>query len=490
VWQPAEMYAWQQSNETNRMFIRPAFGTALFLLAMTSIASSDLLWGVNGHPINAYDGVRIGLQLDYLKDLGARSYRVNISYETGASVLASLVEEGKKRGVAILPVITPGGIDLDTQSPEELYDRAKKLAVSLGSRFKNDIRVWELGNEMENYAIINPCETRDDGTQYPCDWGPAGGVSPLDYFGPRWRKASAVLKGLSDGMTEVDPTLRKAMGTAGWGHLGAFERMKADGIKWDISVWHMYGEDPEWAFKELSRYGHPIWVTEFNNPYGSQRGEQQQAEGLRRDMQRLRQLQDKYRVEAAFIYELLDETYWAPSFEAEMGLVRLLPTGEGGWAVGEPKPAYDTVRELILGRRPPLSPRRDCDLAEIGATASGTARQAAFAYCLLLGRNADAGGIERWSAAASKGGADLPDMLVSMLRSEEFTGLYPVYALTDRAYVEFLFRLLLEREADGDGLDAYAGQLSDGSMTREAVANAIVRSSEFRARHGSIFDDG
>src|SRR6185312_3288328 len=121
---------------------RPAFGTALFLLAMTSIASSDLLWGVNGHPINAYDGVRIGLQLDYLKDLGARSYRVNISYETGASVLASLVEEGKKRGVAILPVITPGGIDLDNQSPEELYDRAKKLAVSLGSRFKNDIRVW------------------------------------------------------------------------------------------------------------------------------------------------------------------------------------------------------------------------------------------------------------------------------------------------------------------------------------------------------------
>ena len=128
-----------------------------------------------------------------------------------------------------------------------------------------EVRVWELGNELENYAIIRPCEMRMDGTKYPCEWGPAEGSGPLHYYGPRWEKVSAALKGMSDGMIAVDPTIRKAMGTAGWGHTGAFELMQRDGIQWDISVWHLYGDDPEWAFKVLKGYGHPIWVTEFNN---------------------------------------------------------------------------------------------------------------------------------------------------------------------------------------------------------------------------------
>ena len=55
----------------------------------------------------------------------------------------------------------------------------------------------------------------------------------------RWEKVSAVLRGLSGGTISVDPTIRKAMGTAGWGNAGAFARMHKDGIRWDISVWHM-----------------------------------------------------------------------------------------------------------------------------------------------------------------------------------------------------------------------------------------------------------
>src|SRR5262249_44160474 len=147
---------------------------------------------------------------------------------------------------------------------------------------------------------------------------------PLEYYGPRWRKVSAVLKGLSDATTAVDPAIRKAMGTAGWGHLGAFTRMEQDGIRWDISVWHMYGEDPEWAFKKLAGFKRPIWVTEFNHPLGGQRSVAAQADGLVRAMIRLRQLQHAYSVEAAHVYELLDETYWAPSNEASMGLVALV----------------------------------------------------------------------------------------------------------------------------------------------------------------------
>jgi hypothetical protein len=455
------------------------------LLATAAPASADFLWGVNGHPIAAYMGVPVERQLDFIRDLGLKSYRVNVTGEDNSDMLAHLVEAGKTRGIDILPVITPAAMDLDKDNPDELYAKARRLAVALGTRFKKDIRVWELGNEMENYAIIKPCEKRDDGSQYPCGWGPAGGTGTLDYYGPRWVKVSAVLKGLSDGMTEVDPGIRKALGTAGWGHTGAFARMKHDGIAWDISVWHMYGEDPEWAFREISSYGKPIWVTEFNNPNGSQRSERQQADGIKQAMTRLRELKEKYKVEGAYIYELLDETYWAPSFEANMGLVRLVGTSDGKWMTGEPKPAYKTVRDFTRGPLPVTKPHRDCDPETTAADELIQVRQASFVYCLILGHKGDTPSVNQWSAALENGETKLADMIMEMMRSDEFENRYATIGLTDRDYVGFLYLLLLNRPADGYGIETYAHQLRAGSMTRESVAFGIVTSAEFKSGHAA-----
>ncbi|ODT14395.1 MAG: hypothetical protein ABS35_34855 [Kaistia sp. SCN 65-12] len=457
--------------------------TAAVLLAMSTTASAEILWGVNGHPFAAYPGIDFGDQIDYLADLGMKSYRVDISGLDAADRLAALVAEGKKRGVEILPVITPNNLDFDKDTSEQLFEKTRSLANALGTRFKADIRVWELGNEMETYAIIQPCEMRDDGTKYPCGWGPAGGVDPLQYYGPRWAKVSAVLKGLSVGMTEADPTIRKAMGTAGWGHVGAFERMQNDGIEWDISVWHMYGEDPEWAFERLARYNRPIWVTEFNNPLGSQSSEQLQARGLERAMSRLKQLEKKYRVEAAHIYELLDEPYWAPSFEASMGLVRMVGSSESGWSLGEPKPAYTTAREFTRGARVLPKPRRDCSLAEIKAIEPLPLRQSNFAYCLMLGRTDDAEAIARSAAAIDAGEVSVFGLLLTLYKSDEFRGLYSTFGLSDRAYVSFLYRLLVDRDADGGGLDSYAAQLRSGSLRRDNIVHGMTTSSEFAAKY-------
>lgn len=467
------------------MFIRVVTGAGCLLAAATMV-HADVLWGVNGHPITAYPGISVERQLDFIKDLGLKSYRVNVISEGNEEFLADLVDAGKARGIDILPVITPEAVDLEKDSPDELYAKSRKLAAALGTRFKDDIRVWELGNEMENHAIIQPCEERDDGSKYPCEWGPAGGTGPLDYYGPRWVKVSAVLKGLSDGMTEADPGIRKAIGTAGWGHTGAFARMKQDGIDWDISVWHMYGEDPEWAFREISTYGKPIWVTEFNNPYGSQRDERQQADGIKLSMTRLRELKEKYRVEAAHIYELLDETYWAPSFEAHMGLVRLAATSGGKWEAGEPKPAYKTVRDFIRGPQSVPKPQRDCDTDAVAADEAPSVRQARFGYCLVLGREGDAAIVEAWSEALEGGEAKLGNMIVDMIRSDDFQAKYTTFGMTDRAYVSFLYLLLLNRPADGDGLENYADLLREGAVTREAIAFGIVDSTEFKSKHAAI----
>jgi hypothetical protein len=74
--------------------------------------------GVNGHPITAYPGVRIDRQLDFIEDLGLKSYRVNISSETNADDLAALVAAAKKRGIEMLPVIFPQAVDLEKDSPD------------------------------------------------------------------------------------------------------------------------------------------------------------------------------------------------------------------------------------------------------------------------------------------------------------------------------------------------------------------------------------
>ena len=313
-------------------------------------ACADVAWGVNGHPFVAYSGVSIDEQFDLIVKAGLRSYRVDIYATDQMDRLGALVDAAHKRGISILPIlILPA--KLDEQEPADLRKAAFDLASAFVKRFRDKINVWELGNEMENYALIRPCEMRDDGTKYPCEWGIAGGVGVLDYYGPRYLKVEAVLRGLSEGVLAEDPKARRAIGSAGWGHLGIFDRLHDGGVTWDISVWHMYGEDPEPAFKHLATFGKPIWVTEFNYPYGSKNGETEQADGLVRWMARLEELSGPYQVEAAHIYELFDEPYWAPSYEAFMGLYRLAPKPGGGWTPFGPKPAFDAVQDFIARKK-------------------------------------------------------------------------------------------------------------------------------------------
>lgn len=498
------------------------------LASGTTSAQADLIWGVNGHPFTAYPGISMGRQLDFVKDLGMRSYRVNISRATSAPALAELVRGAKARNIAILPVITPA-LDLDRSSPQQLYAAAHNLAVTLVSKFKNDVRVWELGNELENYAIIKACEIQDNGVQYNCGWGPAGGTGMLHYYGPRWAKVSAVLKGLSEGTIAVDPTIRKAIGSAGWGHTGAFLRMLEDGIKWDISVWHHYEGDPEKAFKFLARLGRPIWVTEFNHSRGSESGEDAQAQGLVQMMTYLRQHQHTYNVEAAHIYELMDEPYWAPSFEAVMGLVRMVKVGPRLWRPGDPKPAYYAVKKFIAADRitqqafilpeaksatrsgaapasPTISPPptqvpartstvaappalpipRRCDLRSFDRSASTPESQVAYSYCLVLGRPADGAGSQTY-VAAIKRGQGIPQIVEELLNSHEFDARYAAASLGNPGYVTLLYRLLLHREPDGSGFRSYVSQLDDGTLTRAALQKELISSNEFQQNQAILF---
>ena len=80
-------------------FVGYAFGI-LIALGIQGVprAHAELMWGVNGHPLATYPGTTYEQQLNYLVDLGATSYRVNIGDAKSGDALESLIAAAIIRG--------------------------------------------------------------------------------------------------------------------------------------------------------------------------------------------------------------------------------------------------------------------------------------------------------------------------------------------------------------------------------------------------------
>lgn len=93
--------------------------------------------------------------------------------------------------------------------------------------------------------------------------------------------------------------------------------------------------------------------------------------------------------------------------------------------------------------------------------------------------------MEQWASALESGETKLADMIIELMRSANFESKYATIGLTDRAYIKFLYHLLLDRDADDWGMETYAKQMRAGTMTREAVAFGIVDSTEFKDKYAA-----
>jgi len=319
-------------------------------VALGAAAPDDLAWGVIGEPLSQADGIAPEAELDLARSLGFTRLRVGL---TGASAevgrLEALIELGRGRGVSILPVLSGG--DLDRASPKRLKRDAFDLARGLAERFRGRVAAWELGEELETFALLQPCERRDDGSRHPCEWGPASGAGPGDYFGPRWARVSAVLAGFSEGVAAGDAAARRAIGAGGPGHLGAFERLVHDGVAWDATVWRDHGGVSEGELDVLSGYGKPIWITALGAPPAGA-GPLAEAERASRLVERIafyRVMAPRFGVQAAFVERLLDPVGGAG---ARDGLVEVERGPGGAWRAGRPKASAEAVgRALKSGRR-------------------------------------------------------------------------------------------------------------------------------------------
>lgn len=95
-------------------------------------------------------------------------------------------------------------------------------------------------------------------------------------------------------------------------------------------------------------------------------------------------------------------------------------------------------------------------------------------YNLILGREAEAEGLESWSYSLANYQADGAGLARGFVLSPEFTN----KGLTDAEFVEILYLTFLNRAGDVDGVSFWAGELAKGS-TRPMVLSGFVNSVEF-----------
>ncbi len=308
-----------------------------------------MIWGVNGHPFTAYPNIPFARQLDDVERLGLRHYRANTRGDGSIEGMDRLLPMIERRGMSLVPMISID-VDWEHDTPQVIYRRAYELARAMGVRYRGRIPIWSLGNELETYALLRPCETRDNGEQYPCDWGVAIGQHADEYQRDRWNQVSAFLDGLSDGMKDGDPAALRVIGVAGWGRFGALDRLRQDGVEWDITDWHDYEGIDETIAARLAGFGKPIWITEF---HVDEQGltPQVRAERLAQRIAEYQALRARYPITGAFMYELYDEPYWGDTFEARMGLISLQEERGGFWRVGPDNPAAGAFIRAIAEAR-------------------------------------------------------------------------------------------------------------------------------------------
>ena len=96
-------------------------------------------------------------------------------------------------------------------------------------------------------------------------------------------------------------------------------------------------------------------------------------------------------------------------------------------------------------------------------------------YTIVLGRAAEEQGLNDWTArlmAKEIDGATLVDMFVN---SDEFIN----RNTSDEEYIKILYRAVLGREADADGLKMWKDMLAD-DWTRDYILEGLVLSTEFK----------
>ncbi|MDR5816101.1 glycosyl hydrolase [Caballeronia sp. LZ033] len=250
-----------------------ATGTNATPSAVTcSTGTRSTFYGINGH-LNmggAYSKSSFATQIAQVQDLGFALYRNDVIDQWGANNVAAFAKQAKATSgpcVTIYPTIGPNNSDWGSNETDA-YNRAYALGKASATAMKGSVPVYEVGNEMENAALV----------------GNGDGNKPSDYDNTWFSKGRGVINGTIDGIRSVDTTTPIILSSISWLHFG-FDDMLLGGTgpdgssghqipKVDAVAFHWYSDMGDIenacggtgcynALQKMASYGKPIWLTEY-----------------------------------------------------------------------------------------------------------------------------------------------------------------------------------------------------------------------------------
>jgi len=118
---------------------------------------------------------------------------------------------------------------------------------------------------------------------------------------------------------------------------------------------------------------------------------------------------------------------------------------------------------------------------------NGAAAQVMRLYDAAFDRLPDQGGLAGYTDRLASGAVTLEQIAVAFLNSKEFQDRYG--ALSNKAFVEQMYRFCLDREGDPSGVSAWTANL-DAGMSRDAILLHFSESAEHRALTAEVVAAG
>jgi len=261
---------------------------------------SSIMWGAVGHSrghVNSvwypYKKISRWDQFELIEKFGGKAYRTSCS-DIDCDNLIKIAAQKRMvflRSIEIQPIAT--------MNEDENYWRAYNYAYPEVKKHKGRIQYFEAGNELDNWAKPKNL-----------------GVGPLMYDSDRYVLVRGFLRGLIDGIRAGDSSAKVLVNSTGWCHYGFMKQLWGDGVRWDITAVHWYEAFGDFesgcrgtnVASIYASFGRPIWFTEFNSNVAAKENDpDRSAKWIESFVKRTRELAPKYNIQAAFVYELLDE---------------------------------------------------------------------------------------------------------------------------------------------------------------------------------------
>ncbi len=326
---------------TFRQFTLALIGCIWATSLVAQPGRARFVYGVNGHPLTqeAYSN-NLDLQIQLLKRLNARFYRVDVPVDPSGKVIrdsafVAMLRKMQANGIRVLPVLVFSAAAYADRPASNAYADGLAYGRAFARRYKRFFSVYEVGNEEDNQTIL--------GAQ-------VHGNLPEHFDTPHARVIVPYVKGVCKAIRQEDRSAKLIIDMT-WVHYGFLQRLAKAGVSFDYTGCHWYadmgdlqhanagfGNVADTLFKLFRK---PVWVTEINVRGGVPSTADATKEGwLARNLTFLR---NNPHVGAVFVYELLDQ----PAF-AENRPGGVSSPGEAAYGLGAWRTKYKGIREKPL----------------------------------------------------------------------------------------------------------------------------------------------